>query len=435
MSVAKGGARKNATAKPMKAGAVIHEHRLRNGLQVLIAERHDDPVVAAMVFYSVGSRDEREEEAGVSHFLEHMMFKGSRQFGKGEVDRITTVLGGSNNAFTTPDHTAYWFELASDRWEIALEIEADRMSGLILDPAEFASEKKVVLEELSMGKDDPWRRLTHAVGEALFARHAYRRPVIGYEDVLEEMSVGLMRDYYERHYHPGNAVVVICGDVNPRLALKVVRKRFGSIPAAPRNGVALRAPIEEPAGEQRVTTHWDDSSRRLVMAWPTVVVGTDEDYALDVVTTILTHGRLSRLQARLVHDLKLAVSVSASNDARVDTGVFWIYAECADGVDPRKLEAAIDEELARLAKERLPQSELRRAKRILAASDAHESETVSDIAEELGEYAVDGDWRLAIEGVERNAAVTAVAVREVTARLLTPERRVIGWSLPEGERV
>jgi zinc protease len=244
-----------------------------------------------------------------------------------------------------------------------------------------------------------------------------------------------MREYYERHYHPGNAVVVICGDVNPRLALKVVRKRFGSIPAAPRNGVALRAPIEEPAGEQRVTTHWDDSSRRLVMAWPTVVVGTDEDYALDVVTTILTHGRLSRLQARLVHDLKLAVSVSASNDARVDTGVFWIYAECADGVDPRKLEAAIDEELARLAKERLPQSELRRAKRILAASDAHESETVSDIAEELGEYAVDGDWRLAIEGVERNAAVTAVAVREVTARLLTPERRVIGWSLPEGERV
>ena len=143
------------TAKPMKAGAIIHEHRLRNGLQVLIAERHDDPVVAAMVFYGVGARNERAEEAGVSHFLEHMMFKGSSKFGKGEVDRITTVLGGSNNAFTTPDHTAYWFELASDRWEIALDIEADRMSGLALDPKEFQSEKKVVLEELSMGRDDP----------------------------------------------------------------------------------------------------------------------------------------------------------------------------------------------------------------------------------------------------------------------------------------
>jgi zinc protease len=418
----------------MKAGAVIHEHRLRNGLRILIAERHDDPVVAAMVFYGVGARDEREEEAGVSHFLEHMMFKGSREFGKGEVDRITTVLGGSNNAFTTPDHTAYWFELASDRWEIALAIEADRMRGLVLDPAEFASEKKVVLEELSMGQDDPWRRLMQAVSEALFSRHAYRRPVIGYEDVLVGMSVEMMREYYERHYHPGNAVVVISGDVNPRQALKVVRERFGAIPAVEREANVMRAPIAEPAGEQRVTTHWDDSSRRLVMAWPTVKVGTDEDYALDVVTTILTHGRLSRLQARLVHDRKLAVSVSASNDTRVDTGVFWMFVECADGVEPRKLEAAIDEEFVRLASERLPQSELRRAKRILAASDAHESETVSDIAEELGEYAVDADWRLAIEGKERNEAVTAVAVKEVTARLLVPERRVIGWSLPEGER-
>ena len=421
-------------AKPMKAGAVIHEHRLRNGLQVLIAERHDDPVVAAMVFYGVGARNERAEEAGVSHFLEHMMFKGSEKFGKGEVDRITTVLGGSNNAFTTPDHTAYWFEFASDRWEIALDIEADRMSGLALDPKEFQSEKKVVLEELSMGRDDPWRRLTQAVSEALFSRHAYRRPVIGYEDVLQGMTVEAMRDYYGRFYHPGNAVVVICGDVNPRSALKAVRERFGGLAAGPVKEEDSAALIEEPAGEQRVTTHWDDSSRRLVMAWPTVTVGSDEDYALDLVTSILTHGRLSRLQARLVHDQKLAISISASNDARVDTGVFWIYAECADGVKPRELEDAIDEELARLASERLPQSELRRAKRILESSDAHESETVSDVAEVLGEFAIDKDWRLAIEGSARNEAVTAVAVKEVTAQLLVPHRRVVGWSLPHGER-
>jgi len=422
-------------AKPTKAGAIIHEHRLRNGLQVLIAERHDDPIVAAMIFYGVGARNEREEESGVSHFLEHMMFKGSRAFGKGEIDRITTILGGSNNAFTTPDHTAYWFELASDRWEIALDIEADRMKGLVLDPEEFRSEKKVVLEELSMGRDDPWRRLTQAVSEALYSRHAYRRPVIGYEDVLRGMTVESMRDYYERHYHPDNAVVVICGDVNPRQALKAVRERFGGLSSPPAEEAQGAQLIEEPLGEQRVTTHWDDSSRRLVMAWPTASVGTDEDYALDVVTTILTHGRLSRLQARLVHDQKLAVSVSASNDTRVDSGVFWVYAECADGVDARTLEAAIDEELTRLASERLPQSELRRAKRILAASDAHESETVSDIAEELGDFAIDGNWRLAIEGAERNEAVTAVAVKDVTASFLVSHRRVIGWSLPRGERV
>ena len=125
----------------LKGGATIHEHRLDNGLRVLLAERHSDPVVAVMTWYRVGARNEREHEAGVSHFLEHMMFKGSARYPKGAVDRITTQLGGVNNAFTSYDHTAYWFELASDRWERALAIEADRMQRLTLDPAEFAAER------------------------------------------------------------------------------------------------------------------------------------------------------------------------------------------------------------------------------------------------------------------------------------------------------
>ena len=141
-------------------GARLHEHRLRNGLRVLLVERHADPVVTSLLWYDAGARDEAPHEAGVAHFLEHMMFKGTRRHGKGQVDAITTQLGGSNNAFTSYDHTAYWFELSSDRWETALELEADRMRGLRLDEAEFRSEKAVVLEELAMGLDEPWRRLT-----------------------------------------------------------------------------------------------------------------------------------------------------------------------------------------------------------------------------------------------------------------------------------
>jgi len=176
-----------------KAGAALRELRLANGLRVLLAERHLDPVVSVILWYRVGSRDEDERAAGVSHFLEHMMFKGSARFGKGEVDRVTMMLGGSNNAFTSADHTAYWFELASDRWEAALEIEADRMRALLLDPGEFAAEKAVVLEELAMGQDDPWRRLTEIVQEALFGRHPYRRPVIGHADALKRLPVEEMR--------------------------------------------------------------------------------------------------------------------------------------------------------------------------------------------------------------------------------------------------
>ena len=196
-----------------KGGAAIAEHRLRNGMRVLIAERHSDPVVAVITWYRVGARNEREDEAGLSHFLEHMMFKGSKRFGKGAIDHITTRLGGSNNAFTSYDHTAYWFELASDRWEKALEIEADRMRHLTLDGTEFAAEREVVLEELSMGTDDPWRRLTERVQGALFSRHPYRRPIIGHQDALAALEVEDMRDYYRRFYHPSNAVVVVCGDV------------------------------------------------------------------------------------------------------------------------------------------------------------------------------------------------------------------------------
>jgi zinc protease len=419
----------------VKAGATIHEHHLSNGLRVLLAERHADPVVAVMTWYRVGARNEREHEAGVSHFLEHMMFKGSARFPKGAVDRITTQLGGVNNAFTGYDHTAYWFELASDRWQRALEIEADRMQRLTLDPAEYDAEREVVLEELAMGLDDPWRSLSDRVQAAVFTRHPYRRPIIGYADALRALPVEGMRDYYRRFYHPGNATVVLCGDFEPAEALAAVTSHLGGIP----RGVDLaqadcfRPQVDVPPGEQRLSLRWDDQGRRLVMAWPTANVGSDDDWALDVVSAILSSGRTSRLHRRLVVEQGLATSISTHNDTRVDGGVFWLFAECAQGVAPQKLEAAIDAELERVAGEKAPARELARVRSMLAASEAQESETVTDLAEELGEFAVDADWRMAVDAVERLVAVTPEAIREVAGRLLTRERRVVGWCLPRAD--
>jgi len=429
----KGRGRDGAVAT--KAGARIEERRLRNGLQVLFAERHDDPVVAVLLLYRVGARHETEREAGVSHFLEHMMFKGSESFGKGEVDLVTTILGGQINAFTTSDHTAYWFEFASDRWEKALEIEADRMRGLLLDPAELEAEKAVVLEELAMGADDPWRSLTRKVKLALFARHPYRRPVIGYADTLRDLCVEDVRDYHARFYRPDNAILVVCGDFQPSSAIRAIRRHFGAIErGAPPAPADLRSPpIAEPSGEQRIETRWDDTSRRLCIAWPTVRVGTDEDYALDLVSTVLTNGRLSRLYRRLVLDEALATSVSIGNDTRVEAGIFWLFAECAEGVAPARLEAALEEELERLARDLVPAAELRRARAILAAGEAYECETATDLAEDLGEFAVDADWRLALQSNERLAAVRARDLRDVARRFLTRGRRVVGWSLPRAE--
>ncbi len=421
------------SARSARGRAAVHEHKLANGMRVLIAERHSDPVVAVMLWYRVGSRNEREHEAGVSHFLEHMMFKGAERFGKGEIDRLTTMLGGSNNAFTSCDHTAYWFELASDRWETALEIEADRMRALALEPKEFDAEREVVLEELSMGLDDPWRRLTELVQSTLFLRHPYRRPVIGHADALKRLSVAEMRDYWRRFYHPGNATLVLCGDLDPEDALARARRHFEALTVGESYESADPfRPAETPEpGERRVEMRWDDQGKRLCMAWPTVAVGTDDDHALDVLSTLLTAGRLSRLQRRLVVDDELATSLSTQSDTRVEGGVFWLFAECAQNADPRKLERAIDEELAKLANEKVGAKELARVRSVLEASEAFENETASDFAERLGEYAVDADWKLALDGLARALAVDAKALRDVTKRLLAPERRVVGWCLPK----
>lgn len=417
-----------------KAGADIREHTLANGLRVLLVERHLDPVVAVMLWYRVGSRDEDERIAGVSHFLEHMMFKGSGSFGKGEVDRVTTLLGGSNNAFTTNDHTAYWFELASDRWEAALAIEADRMRTLLLDPAEFAAEKAVVLEELSMGLDDPWRRLTELAQDSVFDRHPYRRPIIGHADALKRLSVEEMRAHYVRHYRPDNAILVVSGDFDSARALALVEKHLGhSVPPRPPAAEPFRPIPADPPGEKRLSMTWDDEGQRMCMVWPSGAVGSDEDWVLDLVTTILTGGRLSRLHRRLVLERGLATTVSTQNDARVDCGAFWLMAECAQGVAPEKLEAAIDGEIARLREELVLPKELERAKRILASGEAYDSETVSDLAEEIGEFAIDADWRLSLESIARIRAVTPTQLRDVARRVLARERRVVAWSLPKSK--
>ena len=350
-------ARKPSTMK--LGGAMVSESRLKNGMRVIVAERHTDPVVSSLLMYKVGSRYESEVEAGVSHFLEHMMFKGTPCFGKGEVDRITTELGGHNNAFTSYDHTGYWFEMASDRWEGVLAIEADRMQNLALDPAEFEAERNVVLEELAMSEDDPWRVLTQKVQTAMFPRHSYRWPVIGYPESLIPMTVDDMRRHYRKYYHPANATLVISGDVKKRAALAAARKHFGEIAPGEENTSKPYGSFSEPVGETRIGMTWEDPAKRLCIAWPTTSVCSEDDYTLDIVTTILAQGRLSRLQRRLVLDEGLATSISISNECWVDGGSFWILAECAQDTEPAELERAIHEEIARLATDKVSAAELK----------------------------------------------------------------------------
>lgn len=226
---------------------------------------------------------------------------------------------------------------------------------------------------------------------------------------------------------------MISGDVTPERALAVAREHFGAI----EQGTAyaevdcFRPKIVAVSGERRLSLAWDDQGKRLCIAWPGTSVGTEDDDALDVIAALLSGGRLSRLYKRLVVDTGLATSINVSNDARVEGGLFWIFAECAAAAKPEALERAIDEELALLAKQRVGAKELARVIAMLEASEAYDEETVSDLAEMVGEYAVDAHWTLAFEAIERVKLVTPARIQECARRLLARDSRVVGWCLPK----
>src|SRR5688572_31770221 len=206
---------------------------LSNGLVVLTKEVHTSPIVTNMIWYRVGSRNEELGQTGKSHFLEHMLFKGTDRFKKGEIDLLTLKNGGGNNAFTSHDFTAYYFNFASDRWDIALEIESDRMVNCSFDPDEFEAEKQVVIEELRMGLDSPWGLLLQELDAAAYKVHPYRNPVIGWLQDVERATSSEQQAYYRKYYHPGNATLVLTGDFDTDRVLDKVSEKFSAIPRSP----------------------------------------------------------------------------------------------------------------------------------------------------------------------------------------------------------
>ena len=423
-----GGAKKPADAALMRR---VHKKVLDNGLRIFVVESPELPVVSHMVWYTVGARDERSGETGVSHFLEHMMFKGTDAYPKGSIDAITARNGGGNNAFTDKDTTSYYFNLKSDRWTAALDIEASRMQGCLLDPHEFASEKKVVLEELAMGEDEPWSPLFEAVESMAYRVHPYHNPIIGWREDLERLERDAMMDYYRRHYTPDRAVVVIVGDVQHRDVFKQVEDKLGSIPSS---GVERAPVLAEPPqrGERRVIVRFPGNLPRLAVAWHTCRVGERGDPICDLVSELLSGGRASRLYRSLVQGKEIATSAAAYNEARLDPGLFWVIAEGKPGTDVQKLEDALLEEIHRLRDEGPTAAELKRAKKQLRTSFYFDLETVSNQAMRLGRYEVscpDGhevlrDYPAEIE------AIDAKTIREAMAEWFQADNRTVGWSLP-----
>jgi zinc protease len=407
--------------------------RLDNGFRAFLLERHNLPIVATVLWYEVGARDELSGETGLSHFLEHMMFKGSSKYAKGEIDLLTSKLGGSNNAFTDCDATAYHFTLAADRWETALEIEADRMQTCILDAEEFAAEKQVVLEELAMGEDDPWRRLFEAIETLSYQVHPYHHPVIGWKQDLERLSANRMRSYYERNYGPNRAFLVAAGDFDSKAARSRIQELFGDL-----REVEARQPVlAEPNSrvERRMQIEDPGSLTRICLACRTCRMGEREDFVLDLISTVLGSGRSSRLHDRLVTKENLASSVTVWNEVRLDPGLFWVAAELVGDADPQKVEDIIREELFALARKGPSAAELKRARMQILANYLHESETVLDSALRIARFEglAQGGHELLNNAIEIYAGVSSAEIKSLAKRFFVEGSWNIVWSIPEAE--
>jgi len=365
--------------------AGVQRYVLSNGLTVLLKAVPANPIVSTMIWYRVGSRNEPAGKTGMSHFLEHMMFKGTQRLGKGEIDHLTLVNGGRNNAFTWMDFTAYYFTFAADRWEVALDIEADRACNTTFDPAEFEAEKQVVLEELQMYLDSPFDALEMEVWATAFRQHPYHVPTIGWREDVEHLTVDDLRHYYESYYCPNNATLVIVGDIRPEAALRRIEDTFGALPARP-----LPPPphaTEPPQrGEKRVIVKKPTPLPRLTIGYHVPEVAHPDSYALHVASMLLSYGRTSRLYQRLQEKDESVTFATAHYAEHMDPSLLTIAAEVKPNHTPEEVEAAITEEVERLIHEPPTDLELAKAKRQTEAQFILGNEEILNQAMLLGEY-------------------------------------------------
>ncbi len=407
----------------------IEERRLANGLTVLMLETHTAPVVCLSVWFRAGSRHDPQGRSGTAHLLEHMMFKGTARHPKGDYDHLLHGLGAINNASTWLDRTNYYILIGSDRYATGLELEADRVRGALLLPADLADERQVVLNELDRNEDDPGVALFDRLLALAFLEHPYRRPVIGWRQDVGAIGVEDVRAFYDTHYQLSNAFLTIVGAFARDAMLADLERTFGCIDpgAAP-----PASPVTEPEqrGERRFELRKAGQQEILGLAHRAPQRAHDDAFALDVLAQVLGHGRTSRLYRALIES-GLAVNASAENQSiPVDPYLFFIDAEPADGVAPARIEEVIDEEISRLAREPISAREMERARKRARVEFVMRRDSVSALAFLIGELEVSTGWRLAQTYLERLEAVTPDRVQAAAARYLTRDARTVGRFRP-----
>ena len=415
-----------------ESGGVLNYTMDSNNLEVLVYPQDLAPVSVFMVTYRVGSKNESTSETGATHFLEHMMFKGTDRFNKEagtSVFNELQKLGARVNATTWMDRTNYYALLPTDRIETAIEIEADRMRGARLSPEAVASEKTVILNEHDQGENEPGRKLYQSVWSTAFTAHPYRHPTIGWRSDIENVTAESLRSFYDRYYWPSNATVSVIGSFEIEATLQLIQKHFGHIEAGPDSypGVTTREP--EQLGERRTTIKMTGDPAMLMVAYRGVSASDPDSAALGVLSAILGTGKTSRLQ-RQISDKGLSVGISSASSAHADPGLFYIFAALTPGKTHREVEEAIQQVLQGLLDEGVTSEELERAKAKFVAQAAFARDGAYSVASGLNEAIAVGDWTLFTTKEERVRNVSVDDVNRVARRILQLDLSIVGQFEP-----
>ena len=411
----------------------VKVHKLGNGLKILLLEDHDIPNVALYTYFHVGSRNERPGLTGVSHFIEHMMFNGTKKYAPGEFDRTMEFAGGSNNAFTGDDMTGYtdWFPAAALKPMIAME--ADRMQGSTFEPKVLESERQVIASERRMGIENSNDAiLGENVRATAIMAHPYHWDVIGWMSDILSWKRDEIIAYYKTYYAPNNAVFILVGDFESAKALALIEKYYAGIPAGPPPPAVTT--VEPPQmGPKQVLVRKEAQAPSFTMVFHTPACASPEFYPLNILESALLNGDSSRLYRRLVRDEQLAIDVGGGMSETIDPQLFTIDVKPRPGADLARIEAVIEEELAKVKTAGVTAKEFQKAMNEVKTRFYAGLQTIAGKAGQLGHFEIYyGGYEKLFTVMDAYQAVTLPQVQEAAKKYFTENNKTVGRLVPEG---
>ncbi len=403
--------------------------KLDNGQTVIIKEIRTNPIVTIDTWVKTGSINENNKNNGVSHFLEHLFFKGTTHHEPGEFDKILEAKGAVNNAATSKDFTHYYITIPSKDFDLALDMHADMLQNPLIPRKEMEKERKVVLEEISKDKNSPQTKVYDNLINMMYTNHPYKRKVIGTSQIIETITREEILDYFEKYYSPSNMITIIVGDVDTQTALKKVEAEFNSeYKKVPKN----KFPKEKPLTSQlRKTEYAETQTGYMLIGFRGGSITDNDSYALDVLSAILGGGRSSVLYKKIKDEKQLAFGISASNATFKEDGLFYISANFTPE-NAKKLEKNIFDEINEIRKKGVTSEQVRLAQNLIERDTYYSRESVTNIAQEIGYTAVTtGGTKFYENYIENIKKVSPADVKHVANKYLVIEKSAVSIVLPE----